>query len=291
MKCVSVVIVALGMLAAGCSSEPEERYELRGRVVAVDKDRKRLTVEHEEIPGYMPAMTMPFRVKDAWVLDAAAPGSEISGDLVVAGKGSWLERVTVTSESGRPSLPSRVEGATEPVVGEPAPEVALVNQLNERVSLDRYRDKAVALTFIYTRCPLPDYCPLMTDNFLEAKRTLDADPRLARSTQLLSISIDPEFDTPEVMRGYGERVTGGAIPANWEFLTGTPDEVRRVAERYGLVYEEDGDEVIHTLRTAVIAPDGTLVAVLRGNEWKPDDLVAEIRIAVARTGKGSAAPR
>jgi protein SCO1/2 len=270
-------LLAASCFAAACGpSEPERRYELRGRVVSVDKEGGRVTIAHEAIADYMPAMTMPFRVKDGWVLDAVREGSTVNADLVVAGKSSWLERVSVGSVTGTPSLPSRVEGATEPTPGAPAPPIALVDQNGRPVTLERFRGKTVAHTFIYTRCPLPDYCPLMTDNFARVERLLRERNAPIDATQLLSISIDPEFDTPEVMRGYGERVVDGRIPANWSFVTGDPAAVRRVAESYGLVYETENDQVLHTLRTAVIAPDGTLARVFRGNEWTPEDLYGAI---------------
>lgn len=283
--------LVLALLFVGCApEEPEERYELRGKVVSVDREKRRVTIEHEEIPGYMPAMTMPFRVKDEWVLDAAQPGSFVNADLVVAGKASWIERVAVTTEGGPPSEPSRREGAVEPALAEPAPPIDLVRHDESRVSLDDYRGKAVALTFIYTRCPLPDYCPLMTDNFLAVERGLRGEPSIAAATQLLSISIDPEFDTPAVMKNYAERVSDESrIPPNWDFLTGSPAEVRKVAEGYGLAYETQGNEVIHTLRTAIIAPDGTLYKMYRGNEWKPEELLADLKELVLRNGSSAQA--
>lgn len=274
--------VAAAAALGGCdalSPERSERYELRGSVVSVDKERQRVVLAHEEVPGYMPAMTMPFRVKDRWVVDALEPGRQVQADLVVAGGGSWIENVTITTATGEPSAPSMIEGSVEPTQGAPAPPVDLVDHEARRISLADFEGKAVVLTFIYTRCPVPDYCPLMTENFAVAEREMRGDPRLAGSVQLISVSIDPEFDTPEVMREYARRVAGderGAIPRNWTFATGSPDEVRKVAQSYGLVYESANGEVVHTLRTALIAPDGSLHRIYRGNEWKPADLLADL---------------
>lgn len=277
------VLVALVVGCGAPDSRPEQRYELRGTILEVDQSRQRVTVKHDAIEGFMPAMSMPFRVKDTRFFEALEPGRAITADLVVAGKSSWLENIVVTTTPGPPSLPSLVEGSTEPTPGEPAPPFSLVDENGRTVSLHELRGKAVAMTFIYTRCPVPDYCPLMTDNFSQIARRLDANPQLASRTELVSISIDPEYDTPEVLRSYALKYAAdghGRVPANWTFLTGSPAAIRTVAQSYGLVYERDGDQVVHTLRTAIVAPDGRLVKVYRGNEWKPEEIVDDLTAAV-----------
>ena len=273
-----VVAVVLVCSFACARPQPVERYRVRGTVVSVDADAARVTVAHLDVPGYMPAMTMPFRVKDTQMLGALAPGRTITADLVVDGKSSWLENVVVTSTSGTQSLPSRVEGAVDPVPGSPAPAFSLTDQDGRRISLEGLRGKSVVVTFIYTRCPLPDYCPLMTDNFSEIRKLLDADRAVGPKVELVSISIDPEYDTPGVMRAYAAEHAGanGAVPEGWAFATGTPEEIRRVAESYGLVYQTENGQIVHSLRTAVIGPDGVLVKVFRGNEWKPAEVVAVV---------------
>jgi protein SCO1/2 len=282
MRHVAAILLPTLLALAACSAPPagpEERFELRGTVVSVDADRQRVKLDHEPIPGYMDAMTMEFRVKDARMLPALLPGKLVTADLVVAGGSSWIENIVVSSPAGVPSLPSRVEGATEPTPGAPAPGFALVDHESKPATLERYRGKAVALTFIYTRCPLPDYCPLMTSNFAAVRRELSRDPKAAARIQLLSITIDPEFDTPEVLARYAREFATdetGRVPENWAFLTGPPDQVREAAHAYGLVFETVSGTIDHSLRTAVIAPDGRLVKVYRGNEWQPEALAAEL---------------
>jgi protein SCO1/2 len=264
----------------------EQRYELKGTVVSVETDAQRVTIKHDAIPGYMDAMTMPFRVKDGRMMAALQPGRLVTADLVVSGASSWLENIVVSTAPGAPSLPSRVEGATEPTPGQPARGFELIDDLGRPVSLSQYHGKAVALTFIYTRCPLPDYCPLMTENFVAVERALAADSVLLASTQLLTISIDPDHDSPAVLHAYALRFAArsdGTHPPNWAFLTGTSESVRKSAESYGLTYATESGQIIHNLRTAVVAPDGTLVKVYRGNDWKPDELVRDLTDAAKGT--------
>jgi protein SCO1 len=282
MRHVAAILLPTLLALAACSAPPagpEERYELHGTVVSVDADRQRVKLDHKAIPGYMDAMTMEFRVKDARMLPALTPGKLVTADLVVAAGSSWIENVVVSSPAGAPSLPSRVEGATEPAPGAPAPAFALVDHESKPATLERYRGKAIALTFIYTRCPLPDYCPLMTSNFATVRREIARAPEAAARIQLLSITIDPEYDTPEVLARYAREFASdesGRVADNWAFLTGTPDRVREAAHAYGLVYETLSGTIDHSLRTAVIAPDGRLLSVYRGNDWRPSALAAEL---------------
>ncbi len=279
-----VLLVVFGALVCvgGCSQpSAEQRYVLTGTIVDVDVPSQKVTIRHDAIAGYMDAMTMPFRVKDSAMMGALQPGRTVTAELVVADRSSWLENVVVSTAPGTPSLPSRVEGSTEPTPGEPAPDFDLVDQNGKRATLERFRGRAVALTFIYTRCPLPDYCPLMTDNFAHVAEALAKDPTIAAKTELLTISIDPDYDTPKVLRQYAARSRGDSDGANWDFLTGDPKKVREMAEHYGLLYEIDSDQIVHTLRTAVIAPDGRLIGVHRGNDWKPEELLRELRAAAS----------
>ena len=273
----------VAIVAIGCGTSAErETYPLEGRVVSVDTDKGRVTIDHAEIPGYMPAMTMPFRVKDQWVLEAVKPGSGIAASLVVEGKGSWLENVVVTSAPGTMGSPSTVEGATEPIVGDPAPAFRLTTHRDREVTLVTLRGSIVVVTFIFSRCPLPDYCPLMTDNFVTIDRAVLADPVLAARVRLLSITIDPEFDTPAILRVHAGEVAkiDGRVPENWDFATADPAVIRKVAESYGLVYGKEDGQIVHSMRTALIGPDGRLLKVYRGNEWKPEEVLADVRGAL-----------
>jgi len=274
----AVVIIALAALLAGCSrraSGNAQRYELKGTVVSVDRRGATVTIAHQAIPGYMEAMTMPFKPKDGWVLDQAQPGNRIQATLVVDGLRSWLEEVVITQEATADA--PAAGGSAEPQPGDPVPDFTLTNQDGKRITLADYRGRALVLTFIYTRCPLPDYCPLMTSHFAEIDQALKGDAALYEKTHLLSVSVDPEYDSPAVLRGYGAKYTGGAAFNHWEFATGKPEEVKKAAAWFGLQYWAEGGQIVHSLRTAVIAPDGRLVKLYHGNEWQPAEIVADLR--------------
>jgi protein SCO1/2 len=252
---------------------PEHRYALKGKVVNVDKRGSAVTIAHEAIPGYMDAMTMPFTLKDSSLLDVMSDGDRLQATLVVAGARSWLEDVVVVHESADPGATS--VNSLEPKPGEEIPDFALVNQDGKQITFRQHRGRIVVVTFIYTRCPLPDYCPLMTENFAEIEKSIKSDAELYSKTHLLSISVDPEYDKPGVLRDYAK--AHGADTAHWDFAGGTKDEIKKVATYFGMQYWPEGDQIIHSLRTAIIGADGKLVKLYRGSEWKPEEIAAELR--------------
>ena len=279
---VLLLLCALAGCHTGGGSSTEQRYELRGKVVSVDQAKRQVTIAHEEVRGYMAAMAMPFAIKDKelWALGVLAPGDQVSADLVVDGASSWLENLVIAKESVADPGAQRGAGGGEPRPGDEVPDFMLVNQDGKRVNLRGYRGKALLLTFIYTRCPLPDYCTLMSNNFAAIDQELRKDPTLYARTHLLSVSIDPEYDTPKVLRSYGAAHTGNYSSetfAHWEFASGTSEQVKEVAQFFGLTYWQDSDQIVHSLRTAVIAPDGKIFKIYHGNEWKPDEVVRDLQ--------------
>ena len=176
------------------------RYELTGKIVAVEPEKHQVTVSHEDIKGYMPGMTMPFTVRDQINLKELSPNDKLTATLVVDGTHTWLEDLIVTHVSSDGSAPPAAMLASE---GDEVPNFTLRNQDNREIHIRDYRGKALLLTFIYTRCPVPDYCTLMSNNFAQIDRALGQDPELYEKTHLLSISIDPGYDTPEVLKSYG----------------------------------------------------------------------------------------
>ena len=274
---VAASISVFTLISNACHSKPPEasagakKYDIRGKVVSVDRSSKKVTINHQAIEGYMEAMTMPFTLVDDWAYEHLEPGADIQATLVVDAGRTWLENPVVTSVG-----PAADTGAVaEPRPGDEVPNLELVNDQGHKIHLHDFHGKNLVVTFIYTRCPLPDYCPLMTSNFAELNRLLDKEPALASRTRLLSITVDPEYDTPRVLHAYRTRHAPDSA-ARWEFATGTAEQVRAVAQFFGLSYWQEKDQIIHSLRTSVIAPDGRVKKVIHGNEWKPKDILSEL---------------
>jgi protein SCO1/2 len=269
------LIVSCVLVPAGCRRQPpadEQRYELKGQVVSVDDRGKTVTIAHDNIPGYMDAMSMPFRLKDEWAFKELAPGDRVQATLVVSGDRSWLEGLVFVRESPDPAGALTPQPA-EPPVGDEVPDFTLVSQDGKRIRIHEYRGRALVLTFIYTRCPLPDYCPLMTERFVQVREILKNRSSIADKTHLLSISVDPEYDKAGVLREYGRANAGLDSFDDWSFASGSPEEVKKVASYFGMQYWQEGDQIIHALRTAIIGPDGKLVACYRGSDWTAEELV------------------
>ena len=249
---------------------------MKGKVLAVDRAKGEVSVEHEEVKGYMAAMTMDFPVRDAEALKILAAGDQLQAALVVSDDGSyWLDSLVITKGlSGEASTPPA--GSAEPQPGAELPDVKLLNQDGRPITPRQFKGRALVVTFIYTRCPIPDYCPLMSANFAQLNSAILADEALRKRARLLSVTLDPEYDKPAVLKAYGGTYAGGRFD-NWDFATGEPSEVRRFAEFFGLTYKAEGGQVIHSLRTALVAPDGKLFKTYRGNDWKPAELLNDLK--------------
>jgi protein SCO1/2 len=279
---VSLLVCALLCSGLAACRKPVEqrRYDLKGKVVSVDLQGHQVTVAHEDIADYMVSMTMPFTVKDEQVLKNLAPDDGLQATLVVEGGRSWLENIVSTRLVASAEAGAAAPASPEPKPGDEVPDFSLTNQDGKRISFHQYRGRAVALTFIYTRCPLPDYCPLMTERFAQADKALKGDPDLYARTRLLSITVDPVYDRPKILREYASAYTsenGKPSFDHWEFATGTEEEIKRVATYFGMQYFQKDDQIIHSLRTAVIAPDGKLVKLYTGSEWKPEEILADLQ--------------
>jgi protein SCO1/2 len=217
-------------------------------------------------------------VKDQWAFGVLKPGQTVTATLVVASDRAWIEGIVV-SEDAKPETKSLAppEAARTPL-GEEVPDFTLINQDGKRIHFHQYRGKALLLTFIYTRCPLPNYCPLMSKNFAQIWRQVRNDPALSPATHLLSVSIDPEYDKPAVLRAYAMQVAGNTAPFNhWEFASGTPEQVRKLGEFFGLKYWTDSGQIVHALVTALIGPDGKVAQLYRGNDWQTAQVLGNLR--------------
>jgi protein SCO1 len=268
----------------GCKSQKpapaaanERRFPIEGRVVSFDAAARTLTLDHHEIPGFMKAMTMSFTVRDAWVFNYVHPGDTVQATLVV-GDEAWLEDIAVT-QSRRPADLSSTSPVHLPQKGDAVPDFRFVNQEGRPIHLAQFRGQPLLITFVYSRCPLPDYCPRMSNNFAEVARTLrDTNPAAFARLQMLSITIDPEYDNARVLRAYGKRYAASADPGlkHWSFATASPDETRKTADFFGLSYDRQSGEIVHNLQTALIDADGKVFELYSGNKWKPAEVAAQL---------------
>jgi protein SCO1/2 len=230
-------------------------------ILKIDAAERTIVAAHRPIAGYMPAMTMPFEVRDAAELQGLTPGSRIQFEL----KGNFATRIRKIAIADpdliRPSLPP----------GAPLPDFALTDQQGRSVTLANLRDKVAVLQFIYTRCPVAEVCPRMAAGFATLQRRFGDSPDLA----LLSVSLDPRYDTPAVLADYAKRWR--ADSRMWRFLTGTPEAVDQLASSFGVVYWPEDGTLTHTAQTAVIGRDGRIAAVVEGSSFRTDQLVELVR--------------
>jgi protein SCO1 len=277
----SLCFLSLAVFLTACSHQPPaKRYELDGRVVAVNPAERQLTIAHQAIPGLMEAMTMPYVVSknDAWVFRAIAPGDQVHATLVVS---DHPEIEDINFSKGSDSAGDGTSPMHIPQPGDAVPDFKLTNQNGATIHFKQFLGKPLLITFIYTRCPFPDYCVRMSHNFSEVMQELQKDPKAFAQAQLLSISIDPDRDKPADLRTYGESYVGQIDPKfqHWQFASGTPDEVRKAADFFGLAYNTKDGQIVHNLSTVLIGPDGKVRKVYSGNEWKPADVAAELAAA------------
>ena len=255
-----------------------QQYELRGQVLAIDRPRQEITIKHDDIRGFMPGMTMPFKVLDAQLLEGAAVGDLVKARLVVQDASAHLSTIERIGHAELTEPPPPRVDILEP--GQLVPDFHLRDETGTAHALSDWRGRIVAVTFIYTRCPLPDFCPALDRHFRAVQHEVLSDPVMRDRVALLSISFDPAFDTPQVLAAHARKVE--ADPRVWHFATGDQASVALFASRFGVsIFREGatGADLTHNLRTAVIASDGTVSSVLNGTDWTPSDLMNALRRA------------
>src|SRR5689334_21827321 len=262
---------ALALICVVGATSCVKRYPAEGLVLRVERERQTVTISHREIIGYMPAMTMPFRVKKAAELAGLAPGSHVQFQLEVTQRGAVVRNLhsqmvapdgVVTENGQRLRLPPTPEKLA---IGAAVPDFALTDQSSMPVHLADFRGQVVALNFVYTRCPLPDVCPRLCAGFARLQKRF-----AGRDLALLSVTLDPQYDSPAVLAGYAK--IWRADLARWHFLTGGLEDVQRVAGRFGIISWPEEGLLTHTSETAVIARDGKLVALIAGSSYTADQL-------------------
>lgn len=278
------MIALVGLPACRPTAEPEKRYPIRGQILSIGATpgtgSREVSVKHEDIPGFMPAMTMAYFVKVPALLDGLSPGDLFEATLVRKEGDMYLDALKKTGSQPLPpdAKPVKAMNVMEP--GEEVPDDPLQDQTGETRRLSSWRGRALAVTFVYTRCPVPDFCPLMDRQFADLQRAIATDPALRNRAHLVSVSFDPARDTVDAIRAHAK--ARGADPRTWSYLTGTHAAVDRVTSRFGVstINETDAAQTIsHNLRTAVVGPDGRLIKIYSGNEWTVDALLADLRDA------------
>ena len=259
-------------------------YKLRGKVVSINSATNEVTLNHEAIPGFMDAMTMPYKLKDPGILGELHPGDVITADVLVsqdADANVLLDHIVVVAQAKpdyRPTVFYHV-----PAPGDAVPDFKLRNQDGRSIHLGQFRGKQLLITFIYTRCPLPNFCPLVTHNFAVIDKQLAAIPALYSKTHLLCVSFDPSHDTPERLRAYGSSYMGSDAKnafAHWDFAVPQAPELTEMAKFFDLGITNEADSTItHTLSTTLIGRDGKVVRFYPGNEWTTDQVMADVKQA------------
>lgn len=276
--------LCLTLTAAACAKAPDPRtFTLQGQVQSLDAPRQTVTVKHEEIKNFMPAMTMPYEVEDAKALDGLAPGDLINARLVVFSNGAHLTDIrkvgTAPLEKPPADVPNPTASSGFELIrpGQPAPDATFIDQDGRPRTFSSFKGGPLVLTFIYTKCPLPTFCPLMDRHFATLQQRLKADPAM-KNVHLVTVSFDPLTDTPPVLKKHAKSLD--ADLTRWTFLTGDRDEVDQFAMRFGVSVSRamnDARDIAHNLRTAIVGADGTLIKVYTGNDWTPDQILADLK--------------
>jgi protein SCO1/2 len=274
------------VFVAACAGGSDKRqYTLQGQVLSVAADKLEASIKHEEITGFMPAMTMPYKASDARQFEHLTAGDLITATLVVVSNGAYLTDVKKVGEAPLEKAPQAAPSASSGFEllnpGEIVPNTQFVDQDGKTRDLASFRPSTLVVTFIYTSCPLPTFCPLMDRHFVAIQNKLKTEPAL-RHVHLVSVSFDPIADTPPVLKKHA--ATLGADPKYWTFLTGQRDEIDKFAARFGVALTREMNDpldISHNLRTAIVDAKGALVKAYTGNEWTPDQVLADLRNVAA----------
>jgi protein SCO1 len=266
-------------------------YEAHGIVRQIAADRRAITIQHDAIAGYMPAMTMEFPVRNTTELHGISPSDEITFKLVVRENGDWVEGVHFVAhwiENVTNGIVMIHVPAAELHPGDILPDYEFMDEHGGRIHISDFRGRVLAFTFFFTRCPLPDYCPRMDKNFAETRRLLLTMPGAPTNWQFLSISFDPEIDQPSVLSAYASYFREGNSD-RWLFATASTNTLATLAPQLDLLVVHDGTGITHNLRTVVLDPQGRIAHQFDGNQWLPEKL-AEAMLTTARPLTNSTPP-
>jgi protein SCO1 len=273
------LLLAASALLPGChTSGPARQYEVHGQILDVRPSDHTVTIRHDDIKGFMPAMTMPFKVKEERLLAGRRRGDLVIATLVVTDTDAYLTTLEVVGHAD--PAPASAAPPPPPVdilrPGSAVPDIELVGGDGGPFRFSSLRGSIVALTFVYTRCSLPEFCPLMDRQFRALASRVAAVPALRSTARLLSISFDPEYDIPSVLAAHGR--AAGADGRTWRFVTADRGRIDDWAPRFGLVLmRDDPNAITHNLRTAIVDRQGRLVKIYNGSDWTVDEVMAELQ--------------
>ena len=266
------------------SASSQKQYSVRGKVISVDQKDGVIALDTEEIPGFMEAMTMAYTLQDPSVASELHPGDKITAQLQITGQGAVLSQVVIIQQANLNVLPPVQYHVPQP--GDAVPDFHFRNQSNREISLRQFRGKVLVLTFIYTRCPFPEYCLRMSRNFAHLDQMLAKDPKLYAQTHLLSISFDPKYDTPAVLRSYGGAYAGRNTKEtfqHWDFAAPSQARLASVLQWFDVgVTSGNGTVQTHSLSTAVLGPDGKIRAWYPTNTWTPQQILQDVQQILAK---------
>ena len=276
----AIRVAPLVLLAAvACRKPPPIReFTVVGQIIAIDRRTNYVTLRHEDITGFMPGMTMPFAVKDPSLLDGRAPGDLVSATLLVQGTDAWLTRITRTGSVPLPAAADRPAPGLAP--GDRVPDQTFVDQDDAPLTMGWADGRPVVMTFIYTRCPLPDFCPAIDRRFVALQTAIRDDSGALAGARLLSISIDPAHDRPAVLKAHAQKL--GADPGVWRLVTAPAAEIAAFGRHFGLDVRQTGSapaDIEHNLRTVVIDRQRRIVETRTGSGLTAADVLVTMRLA------------
>ncbi len=266
-------------------------FKIRGKIVSTDVAASEITLDHEAVSGFMDAMVMPYKLADPSIMSELHPGDKITADVLVdqvdakdpqgGFRNARLDHIVIVAQAKPDYVPSMLYHV--PAAGDQVPDFVLLNQSGQTIHIDQFKGRVLLMTFIYTRCTLADFCPRISRNFAEIDKALAADPSLYAKTHLLSVSFDPTYDTPAVLRSYGGAYTGEYTKEkfqHWDFAAPPMKELDRMAQFFDVgIMPGENKSLTHSLSTVLIGKDGKVIAWYPTNDWQPAAMVDAVKAA------------
>lgn len=286
LKLVFAAGFALAAFGCGGGDDKGQHFETRGVIRGISPDRTSLEIQHENIPNFMPSMTMPFLARNQKEIGDLKLGDAIAFRMTVTKKDFWIDHVKkirrgdvdVRDPKPNPTPESQSSRLRE---GDTLPAFSLTDQNGKSITAETFRGRPLVLTFIFTRCAVPNFCPLMTSHFSELQNLIKSDIDGAAKTHLLSITLDPDFDTSQILKEYGAH--SNEDPNVWSLASGDPKEIDALTQAFSVYRQTEGGTLSHGLATALVSSDGKIVKIWRGNAWTPGEVIQEIRAVSSRT--------